>query len=67
MAFIAPTASRTNIAVALALFTIAPSVAVELQLRRSLPLRHAVHHRQVSIALFVTVHQGCARGPLPLR
>ena len=43
----------------------APSLTVELSLRRPLPSHPAVHHRWVVIAPSIAVHCRCARGSLP--
>ena len=70
LAFIAHTAGRVDIAVALASFlvihrrrvTIAPSLAIEFLLRRPLPSRRPVHHRPVAIVLSIAFHCRCALG-----
>ena len=75
--FVTPTTSRTNIAVALAPFLVAhrrrlaitPSLdAVHRHPSQSFTVHcHAIHHRQVAIALSLSVHHHCDRSPSPSR
>jgi len=82
LAFIAPTAGRVDIDIAIALarflvvhrhqgrVTIVPSsLTVELpsRLRRPSPLRRALHHPLFAIAPSIAAHRLCALGPSPPR